>query len=371
MKSSTSVKDEHLIDCAIQTWVTEANGIRPQSVALAHIDNQFVYQGDGNYAGLLAEEDITTQIAPHIENVPLWKASADQVLKGGEPSVPVGTHCRSPYVCPFIGHCWPQTEYPLDGLPGIGRRLNDLVAAGYKDVRDVPSHLLKGRDQLRVLRAVRSGKSELLPGAKSELAALGWPRYYLDFETIGFAIPIWAGTRPYQSLPFQWSLHVESSPGQLEHAEFLDVSGAAPMRQCAEALIKAAGSQGPILTYTMFERQCIRTLQSFCPDLAEPLEALSRRLVDLHPIVKKHYYHPAMQGSWSIKAVLPTLVPDMQYGQLEGIQEGMGAQQAFVEAIDQATSTDRRTQLRDQLLAYCGFDTLAMVRVSQQLEGRG
>ena len=367
VKAATSVKPEYVSDCAIQTWVIEASHVKPKAIVLSHINNQFVYAGDGRYDSLLTESDITTEVMPVTVQVPEWTADAQLVLQNEEPEVAVGPHCKAPYECQFRSHCWPKVEYPLDDLPGLGKKLVELVACGYGDIRDVPEQLLNGAEQLRVLRLTQSGQGELLPGAKSELAALAWPRYYLDFETISFAVPIWAGTRPYQQLPFQWSLHIEARPGQLEHAEFLDVSGTPPMRAAAEALLAAIGPVGPVLMYTTFERQCLKTLGDFCPDLRPRLDALALRLVDLHPIVKRNYYHPDMHGSWSIKAVLPALLPDLNYDQLDGIQEGMGAQQAYLEAISAGTAPDRRQQLREQLLAYCKFDTLAMVRIANRL----
>jgi len=370
VKSSTSVKEEHATDCAIQAWVLERSAARPQSVALAHINSEFVYAGAQVYDGLLVEEDMTAGIAPRLQQVPGWLKAAKDVLRNEEPGVPIGSHCSKPYACPFIGHCWPQTEYPLSTLPNLGKRLDDLVAKGFKDVRELPLDLVRGDEALRVWRAARSGMPEILAGARAELSALPWPRYYLDFETIRFAIPRWAGTRPYQQIPFQWSLHIESAPGQLEHAEFLDLGDALPARAAAGALLGAIGTRGPIFMYTSFERTCLATLAAFCPDLADRLNAVSERLVDLHPIAKRSYYHPAMKGSWSIKALLPTIAPEMDYALLEGIQEGGAAQTAYLEATDPKTSAGRKHELREQLLRYCGHDTLAMVRVAAFLAGR-
>ena len=118
-----------------------------------------------------------------------------------------------------------------------------------------------------------------------------------------------------------------------------------------------------MLTWTGYEKQCLGTLAAFCPELADALAAVVERLVDLHPIVKAAYCHPAMKGSWSIKALLPTIAPDMDYAQLEGVHDGGGAQQAWVDAVAPQTTAARRSELRGQLLRYCAHDTLAMVRV--------
>lgn len=363
VKSSTSCKDEHITDCAIQAWVLETSAVAPQSVVLAHVDNQFVYQGDGDYRGLLVEKDLSAAIGAQKQKVPAWLADAKRTVEGDCPDAAIGRRCRAPHACAFIAHCWPDTDYPLTTLPGVSGRLDALIAQGYKDVRELPAASAGGPEAQRVWRAARSGQPEVNDSARKALAALGWPRYYLDFETIGGAIPRWAGTRPYQAIPFQWSLHVESAPGQLEHAEFLDLSGELPARAVATALLAAIGTRGPVLTWTGYEKQCLGTLAAFCPELADALAAVVERLVDLHPIVKAAYYHPAMKGSWSIKALLPAIAPDMDYAQLEGVHDGGGAQLAWVEAVAPQTAAERRSELREQLLRYCAHDTLAMVRV--------
>jgi len=370
VKASTSVKPEHLSDCAIQAWVLEATPVPPKSVALAYVDNRFLYRGDGDYGGLLAEADVSAEIAPLRDVVPGWLRMAKQVLAGAEPKAAIGTRCWTPYECPFQRHCWKQTDYPLTGLPRLGARLDQLLAAGHCDVRELGEDQLKTAEQRRVWRAVRRGTPELSLAARKAFTGLGYPRYYLDFETISFAVPRWAGTRPYQQLPFQWSLHVEHAGGRLEHVECLDLTGELPLRAVATALLAATRGPGPVFMYTPFERACLKTLAAFCPDLREPLEALGERLVDLAPIAKQHYYHPAMHGSWSIKSLLPTIAPELDYAALGDVQEGSGAQQAYVEAIATGTTIERRAALREALTAYCRQDTLAMVTLARFLEGR-
>jgi hypothetical protein len=248
-------------------------------------------------------------------------------------------------------------------LPTINSRLDALLAAGHYDVRNIPDGLLTDAGQLRVWRAVQSGRAELLPGAREILSALPYPRYYLDFETISFAVPRWVGTRPYQQIPFQWSLHIEDRDGSLRHEEFLDLTGELPARAVAEALLKAVGTEGPVFMYTTFERTCINILADFCPDLRSELLALVEQLVDLHTIVKDNYYHPAMHGSWSIKAALPTIAPELDYKKLGTIQEGTAAQQAYVEALSTST-IEKREEIRKGLLEYCKHDTFAMVTLA-------
>jgi hypothetical protein len=365
VKASTKKKAEHVQDCAIQAWVHRGAGYPLASIALAHMDNQWVYPGDSEYSGMLTEVDLTEEVHELLPAVPGWVERAQQAAEGPLPDTPVGQHCFSPYECPFFKHCWPtDAEYPVHGLKGSRQLLGELVMAGYRDIREVPVEALRSENHLRIHRVTKSGRAEILPGAGEFVRALPYPRYYLDFETIGPAIPVWAGTRPYETLPFQWSIHVEEAPGEIRHAEFLDVSGKPPMRALAEQMIADLGSAGPVLMYTAYEKGVIRGLAERFPDLAAPLEAIVERLVDLYPVTKANYYHPDMLGSWSIKAVLPTIAPDMDYAMLEGVAEGTEASNAYLEAIHPDTGADRKEQIRRELLEYCAHDTLAMVRLA-------
>ena len=364
VKASTKLKPEHIHDCAVQAWVHLGAGHPLAGISLAHIDNQFVYAGDGDFEGLFVEQDLTQQVFELLPSVPFWVEAAREAVGGPMPDVPVGQHCTSPYECPFIDYCWPNnSRYPILGLGGGKKKLGIWVMDGYCDICDVPASEITSETQLRIHRVTLAGEPELLPGAKAFVESLAYPRFYLDFETVGPAIPLWPGTRPYQVLPFQWSCHIERAPGVMEHAEFLDLSGAPPMRALAEQMIVDLETSGPVLMYTTYERTVIEGLAAMFPDLAGALQAIIDRLVDLHPVTQANYYHPDMLGSWSIKAVLPTIAPDMDYSQLEGIQEGMGASAAYLEAIDPETSAERKEQIREELLKYCKHDTEAMVRL--------
>lgn len=365
VKASSSLKPHHIPDCAIQAWVLEGAGSAPTNVVVAHVDDQFLYAGDGNYRGLLTEADVTAQVTAITDRVPAWARDAQALLAGDEPPIPVGQHCFAPHQCPFVGHCWPQTEYPLTSLPRLGKRLDEYVARGYRDLRDVPEAELSTAEAVRVWRATQTNRAEVNPALREELRAIAYPRYYLDFETIAPVVPLWAGTRPRQAIPYQWSIHVEAASGALEHLEYLDLSGDLPARGVVDSLVRGLGTRGPILTYSGYERQCLHTLAALVPEFATQVQMLAERLVDLLPIVKRNYYHPAMQGRWSIKKVLPAVVPGMRYENLGEIHEGRGAERAYLEAISAATSPTRRKEIRRALLTYCRFDTEAMVRLVQ------
>lgn len=182
-----------------------------------------------------------------------------------------------------------------------------------------------------------------------------------------FAVPIWEGTRPYQALPFQWSCHIELASGDLQHEAYLDTDGNSPMRACAESLIEVIGKEGPIFAYGSYEKTVLNALIAHYPDLAEELHKLTDRLVDLLPIMRRTYYHPDMLGSWSIKNVLPTVAPHLNYGSLGDVQDGSAAGTAYLQIIKSETDAAERQRLVRNLLAYCEHDTLAMIELVKYL----
>jgi hypothetical protein len=371
VKSSARVKEHHLDDCAIQAWALARNGLAPRAVAVATVDPAFVYPGGGAYAGLLVETDVTKDVRERLERIDALVVAARATLAGlDEPAVAVGTHCGAPYECVFYEHCAPPVgRYPVLGLGGSREKLYELLHSGYNDLRDVPEHALANERQRLIWRQSRSEQPYVGAELRAFVRELAFPRHYLDFETVNPAVPIFAGTRPFEALPFQWSCHVETSRGRLEHAEFLDLGAEPPMRRLAEHLLQALGTAGPIVVYTPYERRVIVDLAARFPDLAAPLAALRERIVDLHPPTRRHYYHPAMQGSWSIKAVLPTVAPDLSYAALGEVRDGFAAQRAYFEAVDPRTTETRRAALRQGLLDYCRQDTLALVRLVEFFGG--
>ena len=234
-------------------------------------------------------------------------------------------------------------------------------------MRQIPAGRLTRPLHERIRLATLTGRPYRGRELPRLLQGLGYPRFYLDFESIQFVVPIWADTRPYEQLPFQWSCHIETAAGDLGHEAFLDTSGEAPMRRCAESLIDVLGGSGPVLTYSPFERRVILDLARRYPDLKAALLAAADRIVDLLPMVKAHYYHPQMRGSFSIKAVVPTVAPHLSYDRLDGVKDGTAAQAAFEEAIADDTCDARRAQINRQLLDYCALDTLAMVELVKVL----
>ena len=378
VKSSSSVKAYQISDLATQVWVAQGAGLKIAEARLRHIDNSFVYRGAGHYGGLLKDADVADKLVPLLNSRAELVRGAGAIAAGGEPDTAVGRHCSDPFDCPFMSYCHQGQPagpvFPVSLLPyAAGKKTAaKLAAAGYLDLRDVPSGIIEAPNEIRVHEATRSGVAyHDQPAFAAAAADWVYPRYFLDFETIAEAIPRWIGSRPYQAVPFQFSCHVETLDGAVEHCGFLDISGADPSRACAEALLACIGEIGAIVTYNApTERGCIKGLAAQFPDLSAALLQRAERIVDALPLVRETYYHPQMRGSFSIKKVLPAAVPALSYGELDEVQDGLAAQAAYLEAIDDETKPERRAVVLALLDAYCALDTLAMVELVRALSAQ-
>jgi hypothetical protein len=375
VKSSTAVKGYHIGDLATQLWVMAQCGIIVSSAAIRHIDNRFVLARPGDYAGLFTDVGILTETAPIVANRADVVASARQTLAGTEPDIAMGSHCSNPFNCEFSKHCGSTEpmlpDWPIALLPNTGKSVaRQWAEEGIYDLRDIPEGALGSPVHNRIHRATMTGEPfHDLAGALAATAGWTFPRAYLDFETIAFAVPRWVGTKPYQQVTFQFSCHIERFDGTLEHHEFLSIDGSDPRRACAEALVRCVSlnADGCVIAYNAsFERRCILDLADACPDLGPALRDIASRLVDLLPVTRANYYHRDQRGSWSIKAVLPTVAVDLDYGALD-VKDGGGAQMAFLEAVQLPASAPRRLAIETALLAYCKRDTEAMIILLKRL----
>ncbi len=374
VKSTGKVKDYQRDDAAIQHYVATQAGVRLEGIAVACVNTSWVYPGGDDYGGILTEHDVTKDASSRHTEVRKW--IADAVTVAASDAVPArltGAHCRSPFDCGFLRHCEsqePAVEFPVTWLPRIMRRdlAGFLAQPDVRSMDQVPDELLNDK-QRRVKEHTLAGTTYF--DANSAAAAVGripLPALFLDFETIAFAVPVWAGTRPYQQIPFQYSLHRLAADGSLNHHAFLDLSGNDPSRALADCLVRECDSGEPVFAYNKgFEEKCIRELAGRFEDLREPLLCIASRLVDLLPIVRQSYYNPIQQGSWGLKAVLSALVPELSYQTLEGVKDGHGAQVAYSQAVHHLTTPERKAQIKQQLLDYCRLDTASMVYLRRRL----
>lgn len=385
-KVTTDTPEEHhLDDVAIQVWVMEASGLNLSRAELNLLDNQWRYPGGGDYAGLFRQLDVTTEVQSRKALVPIWLQGARATLAGDMPVAITGKPCGDPYTCPFQDFCQkldpPGPDHPIELLPdaagkGLAKRLRE--SKGYISILEPQPAELTGKSAAlyrRIQEAHRLGQPILDAASAAIIQRLPYPRYYFDFEGIDLPVPHWEGVRPYEQIPFQWSCHIELAPGVFEHKEFLDLTGQDPSLACVQRMREVIDpdDNGPILVYyATYERGRLQELALRHPEHAALMQQYIDRLVDLHPMVKDHYYHPDMRGSFSIKKVLPVIAPDLNYEALGEVNEGAGAQVAYLyAALDSAVSQDRKADLERKLLTYCRQDTWAMVEVTYFLAHAG
>lgn len=372
VKSSTKAKDYHVGDVATQLWVARGAGVQISDAVVRHIDNRFVLRREGEFRGLFADTDVAADAEPIAATRAEIVDAARDTLSGAEPTTAPGGHCDTPFPCEFKQFCHASLpagpEWPVTVLPNGGGK--KWIERDITDLLMVDPNELSSAVQKRVHRATVTGEVfHDVAGARAAIASWAFPRTWLDFETINFAVPRWVGTRPYSQIPFQFSAHVEDKSGRVEHHEFLSLDGKDPRRACAEALVATIPATGAVIGYNAsFEKARVRELAATFPDLADCLTGIAERIVDLLPVTRNNWYHRDQRGSWSIKAVLPTVAPELDYASLD-VKDGGGAQNAYMEAIDDTCSSDRRLEIDGALRIYCGRDTEAMIVLARRLSG--
>lgn len=373
VKSSTGPKDHYIDDIALQVHVLRGVGVTVSSIELVHVNNTYVRGRSGvDWRAYFARVDVGVEVETRLAEIPARLPGMRECLtKNLAPVIEPGRQCSSPYVCEFWDDC--TAGKPSDWVMRLPRlsetNAAQLKAQGIEAVSAIPAGFpLTGKQSL-IRETIVSGQPYISDDLPRLLAPFGPPACYLDFEAMMPPVPLYEGTRPYQTLPFQWSLHECDSADKLTHREFLADGAGDPRRQFAETLIAALeDSNSPIVVYSAYEQSRLRELAAIFPDLRLSLEAVIARLADLLPVVRSAVYLPAFDFSFSIKTVGPALCPDLSYDNLEGVADGIAAAGAFLRiASGVVTTRDEVEQLRSQLLAYCERDTLAMVKAHEAL----
>ena len=371
VKSTTRLKDIFLLDLAVQLWVLRGAGLDVREAAVLTLDRSYVYDGVRlDLDALFTMHPLFDEAAVHFDTVGVQVRTMQRMLAAPvAPDIAPGGHCFTPYSCPYHEHCTRGMVAPAHGIEELPRltasRRAQLEAAGVEEIRDIPGDFPLTRLQRIVRRAVREGRGVMHGGVAGALAGIAPPVRHLDFETFAPAIPRFAGTSPYEQIPFLFSVHTERDGAPPEHADYLHEGDDDPRPVLADRLIAAAGREGTICTYSGYERRVLRDLAAALPERAPALRAIQSRLFDLHPVVRDGYYHPDFRGSFSIKNVLPVLVPGMGYGDLE-VAEGQIAAVRYVQALASNDYRQRQRMFGD-LRAYCTRDTLAMVELRKAL----
>jgi len=375
VKSTASAKSVHITDAAVQAYAVEGSGLVVRTINIVHLNTAYVYEGGAyDVPAMFTIADVTAAARAFMPQVPAAVRSLQAMLEAGEPDVRVGDRCSKPYPCDFAAYChaFLPGEYPVTDLPRLGEaRLHALLDAGITCIADVPEGFPGlSAAQREAVAAVRAGEPHVDAGAlAAALGSLVWPVYHLDFETVNPALPVWPGTHPYQAMPFQYSVHVHHKDGSTEHREFLHEGPGDPRHPLAARLLSDLGTQGSVVHYTPYERTQISGLIEALPALAPGLEEVRSRLFDLEPVIRLNTRHPAAAGRSSIKSVLPAWCPDLSYAGM-AIADGQTASARYLRVVrGLAGPAERATTSRD-LVEYCGLDTLAMVRLLEEMLAR-
>jgi hypothetical protein len=373
VKSTTDVKDHHIGDVAIQHRVVSRSGVDLAASCLAHVNRTYVYEGGTIDAHRFFKiRNLTRQVGKLQPEITAQLRSEFRILAMPEaPDIAAGPQCSDPFTCEFFDHC--NHPVPVDHILRLPRihasTVAKLLALGVQSIYAIPESYPLAERLRRACTSVQMGKPWYGPELKDELGRLRYPLYFADFETVNPAIPRFAGMRPYDQLPFQWSVHVQRQPGAApEHFEFLATDKSDPRPAFISALCGVLGDGGSIVVYSrQFESQRLSDLASWLPRFSGRISKIQRRLWDLLPIVRDHVYHPEFAGSYSLKSVLPALVPSMTYDGME-VADGQAAGLAWESLVRGGLDQGEGDRIRKALLDYCGRDTLAMVALVEQLQ---
>ena len=378
VKSSTSVKDIYLHDVSIQYYVLARLGFRIKSANVIHIDKTYVRGDELDLEGLFSIVDVTEEVVALQDDIPRILEEFEDYLSDrvNEPDIEIGKQCKDPYECDASSYCWKVQrgipDFSIFNIFNLGSKKQiELYEQRIVNIDEIPEGFAMTSNQKQAVENYKSKETHIDQEAiKAFLETLSYPIYHLDFETFQQAVPQFKGIRPFMQIPFQYSLHVEHSDGSLEHREFLAEEGVDQRELLARKLCEDIPRGATVLAYNMsFEKGVITKLASSFENLSEHLLHVNENIKDLMtPFQQKHYVTPSMQGSYSIKYVLPALVPEMgkAYKELEGVQNGGEAMNAF--ANMSKLDDEEKQKMRDALLAYCKLDTLAMVKVLGKLK---
>ena len=372
VKSSVEAKPHYLYDVAVQHYVLKARGLDISSACLMHLNRDYRFSGKQHDLGMLFTiRDLTSQIRKLEADFPrLLKAQRKVLTQPTAPEIAPGRQCSDPYQCEFFSQCNPEPpEHHISFLPRLSAKKQEaLIELGVQLIPDIPEDFPLTELQARMWSAVTTGETWFSNKLVKALSQLKYPLFFMDFESLNPAIPRFAGMWPYSQIPFQWSVHWQlTSQAHLEHSEFLADDEFDPRPKFIQSLCDVLGKRGQILVYNAaFESQRLAELADWLPEYRARIQNIRGRLWDLLPFVREHIYHPAFRGSFSVKSVLPALVPEMTYGGLEvsdGGQAGLAWDQMIRGQVDQT----ERQRLKAALLAYCRQDTLAMVKILEWL----
>ena len=372
IKSGTSVKEVYIHDVSFQKFCCEKAGLKIRTCQLGFINNQYVKNGDIDPKALFTLEDISAKVEEAGDGMEERVSNLLETISHGAcPDAAIGQHCLAPYECALRAECWGfLPENSVFDLRGGKTTQFSLFEQGIVSIKDIPDDILLSRQQQIQKECVMTGKVHV---EKKEirrfLSRLEYPLHYLDFETFGPAIPLYDGTRPYQNIPFQFSLHVvENEASELVHHSFLAEGREDPRPRVLRELQTLLGAEGSIIAYNAgFEESVLTELVEAFPDYTDWLEGVLTRMVDLlHPFTNFHYYNASQKDTASLKKVLPAVTGKSYEGM--DIGAGMDASVAYGRMICGNPTEEEIAKVRADLLKYCGLDTEGMVGIVDKLK---
>jgi len=367
VKGSTEIKKKHLYDVCFQKLAYERAGYKIGTLSIVHINREYIRNGDIDPNGLLLIEDVTESACALIDEVEAAIPKAKRVLECTEEPTIEEFPCSCTYKnSPCCTHCYPGLpDHSVYELRGISKKKVQLLTnQKILVISDVPDEFELNDAQLnQVLSTKREEPIINLTSIKEVLGSLTYPLYFFDYETFSSVVPPFDGFHPNQTMPFQYSLHILESPtSELIHKEFLAQEYGNTMPAISSALRSDIGEEGTIIVWhKSFEIRCNEIMASLLPEHAEFLRSMNDRIFDLKEIFsEQHYVDYRFCGSYSLKKVLPVLLPHLSYQNLE-VQEGMTASLLWNKSFSK--SEEEREQIFQNLLTYCNLDTLAMVEI--------
>src|ERR1041385_2622872 len=371
VKSSTDVKEVNYDDAAIQYFIAAGAGLPIRRCVVTHINNQYVRRGAIDPQQFFSSADVTEEVRARQADVPRRLSEIQSVIRLQKfPDIKIGPQCDDPYECVLKDFCWKFLPDHSVFTLYRSQRSFEWLNAGITRLLDVPPDAdFTERQQIQI-EALRAGRPHVDRDLiRAFLATLNYPLYYLDFETINPAIPLFDGLRPYQQLPFQYSLHVQQSPDtEPAHHSFLADGASDPRPEILKNLRNLMGESGSVVCYnSSFEQRILRESSEEFTEYKNWFTAIDQRIVDLLvPFRAFSYYNPEQRGSASLKAVLPALT-GKGYNNMP-IADGETASREYLRVTFSKVSPEDRASVRRQLEQYCGYDTIAMIWLVQELQ---
>ena len=384
VKSSTwnekkKLKDieKYIHDASIQYYVLKGCGLNISKTSITLLNSNYTFKNQLDIEALFTHVDVSKEVLELQAEIPERLQIFQQCLSNtkDEPDVDIGAHCKKPYPCDAYDYCWKAQkkipDYSVFSALRMGKKSLELYKCGIVNVEDIPDGIATDNQQ-QVIDAWKHKSTHIDTNAiRDFVASLDSPIAHFDFETFQSAVPFFNGQRPNQKVCFQYSLHIEDKDGATEHKEFLAEAGGDPRPALIQQLLKDIPDHGSVLVYNeSFEKSRLKELANNFPDAANGLMAIHDRIIDLaKPFKDKLYYDYRMKGGYSIKMVMPLLVPEMEaaYKELDLIHNGGEAMDIFPKLA--SMDDQERVLYRKALLEYCKLDTLSMVEILKKLRG--